>query len=151
MKKVLALLLALVTIFSVTCVAFAEGSAEENPEYKIEVILDLPTPVSDRVEMHKDGETFTYTASDKDNYKFDSFVIEGKYENLVINGNTITFTVKGDCVVHVKYKDVTPTENPTDKTNTSPSTGSPVLVLFGLVMIGLCGAYVATRKLIRNK
>ena len=40
-----------------------------------------------------------------------------------------------------------PTSSNTDKSETSPSTGDYVLVVFGVMMVGACGAYLASAKL----
>ena len=151
MRKFFALLLAVLMLGALATVAFA---TDDNPsptggvEFEIEIDSNLPSYVADSVEVVKDGDTFTYTAKDIDGYNFSGFVIEGDYEIVYQDGNTIVIRPKGDVKVHVEYDEVPPAEpKPQDKGDKSPRTADPSMLLLAVLLVGACGSFVAAKRL----
>ncbi len=152
MKKALALLLAVFLLGSLATVCYAgdfSGDSQAvDPEYKVHVIYDFQIPEDGGTVEVKPGNTVVITPKDKDGYIFDHYDITGDYEIVSKDGNSWTIMPKSSLTIHVKYKGVNPPPN--DDKPVSPSTGANVPLYAALVLFGLCGVVVATRKLVKN-
>lgn len=151
MRKVFALLLTVLLLGSLATMVFAgdDPSAVAVPKYTIDIYYDFETPEQETVVVDE-GKTITITPKDKDGYEFDTYEISGEYEIVSKDGKSWVILPKSDLVIHVKYKGVTPEPKPEDDKPVSPRTGVNPMIYAGLILFGLCGVVVATRKLVKN-
>ena len=150
MRKVIALLLTVLLLGSLATAVFAAPSVVAPVEFEIEIILDLDPPEDGGKVTVKEGEEYVLTPPEKEGYEFDKYVIEGEYEIVKKDGDKWTIIPKSDLVIHVKYKGVEPKPVPHDDKPVSPSTGDNSLFLGILMVVGLCGVVLATRKLVKT-
>ena len=150
MKKAIALMLSLLLLASVITVAFALDSATGDAEYKVIVIYETKDPWSEGPFTVKEGDNYTLIVKTVDGYEFDKIKVEGEYELISQDGSTYVLKPKESLVIHVLFKDVTPTPKPEDDNPVSPGTGlNPTLVAVA-AMFAICGVVVCTRKLLKN-
>ena len=159
MRRIFALLLAVLMFASFATVAFAADSPVATKEYKITVTHEFGTPET-VVAAVKDGNEYTLTAKEKEGYKFVGFEIEqpeSSYEIVSKNGNTMVIRAKADLTVHAKYEAVaaakpaaTTGAKPVDGKATSPKTGDNTAMVVVMMLVAMCGVVVASKKLVRN-
>lgn len=153
MRKVFALLLAVLLLGSLATVCFATDDLPSTvvvPEFNVHIIFDFDIPEDGGTEVVKEGGQYVFSPREKDGYTFDHYEITGSYEIVSKDGNTWTIVPLTSLVIHVKYKGVTPQDKPTDDKPTSPSTGMNTALYAALILFGLCGVVVAGRKLVKN-
>ena len=162
MKKVFALLLAVLMLSTLSLTVFADTGAPETTrypsregetEFQVEIIYEVTEPIEDRIQYISvpDGDTFTFTARDIPGYEFERFDIDGEYEIISQDGRTIVVKPHGDLVVHVRFRGVTPQPVPDDHGQTSPHTGDNTILVVGMMLLGLCGVVVSTKKLVKSR
>lgn len=152
MRKVFALLLTVLLLGSLATMVFAsddDPSAVAVPKFTIEIHFDFETPVVETVVV-EDGTEYTLTPKEKDGYEFEGYEISGEYEIKSKDGNTWVIIPKSDLVIHVKYKGVTPEPKPEDDKPVSPRTGVNTVLFAAMILVGLFGVVVATRKLVKT-
>lgn len=152
MRKVLALLLAVLLLGALATVCFADeytgNSQAVDPEYKVHIIYDFAVPEDGGTVEVKPGNSVVISPKEKDGYIFDHYEITGEYEIISKDGNSWTIVPKSSLTIHVKYKGVNP--KPVDDKPVSPPTGVNTVLYAALILFGLCGVVFATRKLIKN-
>lgn len=134
--------------------AFGNNSPTGEKEHKISVTYEFETPEPAVIVTVKDGSEYTLTPVAKDGYEFDRYVIEQTegtdYEVISKNGSTWKILAKADLTIRVYYKGVKSTPKPVDNTPVSPKTGDNTLMIAGIMLLGLCGVVLASKKLVRN-
>ena len=159
MKRLFAILLAVLMLTAIAMPVFAGENTEETEEvvsptekkeYKIDVYYDLDQVVYDGQVLVTVGDDFTFTPKDQGaQYIFDHLEIEGDY-TVTQNGNTFVIHPNGDLVIHVKYKGQNPPTPQTDDTPISPNTGLPTEWLVLIAVIAVAGVVLSVRKLRKN-
>lgn len=150
MRKLFALLLAVLMLGSLATMVFAKDSPVGKPEFEIEIELDLDNPTPGGKVTVKEGDEYILIPPNKPGYEFDTFIIEGDYELVSKDKDKWVIIPKGNLKVHVKYKNVTPKPSPSDNKPVSPNTGDNMLMIALVMAVGLCGVVLAVRKLVRN-
>ena len=166
MKKFLSIALAIVMIFALSAVAFAEEATEyKSPvpqdEFKIDVSWfpgdgSLGDAVADQYTVVKNTDgTVTITANPKANGEFTKWEIDGKYE--VVSGDlttpVITVRPASDLKIVAYFKapggteptTVKPTEKPSNPV--SPKTGDPLFLIIALAALALGTGIFAVKKI----
>lgn len=154
MRKVIALLLAVLLLGSLATVCFADdyegGSVVVVPKFTVHIIYDFPVPEDGGTTEIPQGNQYVITPKDKEGFTFEGYEITGEYEIISKDGNKWTIVPLSDLTIHVKYKNVKPEDKPVDDKPVSPSTGFNTVLFGALILFGLCGVAVATRKLVKN-
>ncbi len=154
MKKVFALLLAVVLVVFATVPAFATDlkSPSGDQEYDVNINNNQGGTGSYTTEYVEDGEYTIITADPNDGYNFSYWVINGDYE--LIEGSLTDLSIKirplSDIVVTPYFeKDGKIVEGPDgDDSGTSPKTSDATTYVFAtiaLLSVALFGA-VVTKK-----
>ena len=181
MKKLLAVMLALVLVASMSVMAFAtEGetipSPTDAPVFDVDFTTnESDTPVEVPVEAVVQGEELTLTAPVSEDKEFVGFVIVGEYEVIsgaeyivetvdgaislkIPGGCSIVIVPKGDIKVEAHYTSETTTEptqptEPDDDDGDSPQTGDDTLLIWVAVIaiLGVAGCALAVKKLSAKK
>ncbi len=155
MRKILAILLTVLIVGSLATAVFAGPSTETDTKWRVEVIYDLEEEVPGGEWEVKDGDIWTFTAEDQEGYEFEGFEIlvdgEGSYEIIKQEGNHLELKVNGNLVIHVKFKDTTPEDNPDDPGPISPPTGSYLPFIAIALIIGMAGVVLSTKKLLKDR
>ena len=157
MRKIFALMLAVLMLASFATVAFAQDSPTGEKKHDVDIIHEYPTGSEDMPTITVgDDDTITVSAKEKDGFTFDSFVIEGDYEVVKKNGNTWVIRAKSDLKIHVRYSgksSSTPTKpavKPVDNKPTSPKTGDNTAMVVVMMLVAMGGIALASKKLSRN-
>lgn len=153
MRKVFALLLTVLLLGSLATFAFAsDGNPSQVivPKFSIEIIYDFETPEDGGTVTVDQGTEYTLTPKEKEGYEFEDYVITGEYTLVSKDGSTWVIIALSDLVIHVKYKDVTPTPKPIDDNPVSPRTGVNVVLYTAMILLGLFGVAYVTRKLVKT-
>ncbi len=166
MRKLFALLLAVLMLAGLATVAFASDnpSAEAEKEFKIDIIYHVDPAVYETVVV-KAGESYTFTPRDFEGYTFDHYEIHGEFtQGKRAPSTTTTFDTKDpntivpqeDLVIDVYYtKEAAqpapePAAEPRDTGSTSPKTADPSVILYAALAFSACGGAVAVKKLRRD-
>ena len=166
MKKVLAILAAVIIIVVSVVPAFAESVDSPTPtkaNYQITIIpgdgggefnFEYKTPVND------DGtQTVHFSADPDDGYEFAGWTFEGDYTLLGDPSNPeIDVLAKGDIKAYPKFVKSGSKDTSTDKTpekvdtsSKSPKTGSADYVYAGIAFVALIGLLFASKKFFYKK
>ena len=167
MKKLFAVLLAVLIVSAFVLPVFAADSPGADGKWAVDIYYHLDTVEHDPTVLVDDPGTYTFVPADKEGYEFDYYEVykvhDGDVKELVETyttpeGVTINFSSEfgkvpeldfcSDAEIHVYFKEKTPVEP--DPTPVSPPTGSNVLPYVALILIGIIGVAVATRKLVKN-
>lgn len=104
MKKLIALLTALILTFSLTTIAYGAGSPQGKKEYLVTVYNNI-NPSPDAGDTVEEGEQYSASAEDKAGYDFVGWSITGKYE--IVSGSLtskdITLIPKSDLTLTAFY------------------------------------------------
>lgn len=154
MRKLIALLLAVLLLGSLAAVCFADeyegGSVVVVPKYTVHIIYDFPIPEDGGTTEIPQGNQYVITPKEKEGFTFEGYEITGEYTIVSKDGNKWTIIPLSDLTIHVKYKNVKPEDKPVDDKPVSPGTGFNTVLFGALILFGLCGVAVATRKLVKN-
>lgn len=164
MKKVLAVLFAVLLIAVSAVPAFAAESPSGTYSYNVDVVpsdggsakTDIKTDVDDK------GNTITIatiTVVVEDGYEFDHWTIDGAYTtDNKLTDKEITLVLSSDVTVTPSFKKIGSTDATTsattvttDKTSTSPKTGSSDVAVFSVILLAAAVCGVATLKLVKSK
>lgn len=160
MKKLFAVLLAVLILSAIAVPVFAADSPSGDGKYKIDIYYHLDTTEHKPTIEVKDGDTYVFELEDHPDYEFDrieiickSFTktytttdpIELKFDS---NGDKDSLVLSEDVEIHIYYKDKTPV-NP-DPTPVSPPTGVNVLPYVAMIFAAIFGIAFAARKLVKN-
>ena len=170
MKKVLAILAAVIIIVVSVVPAFAESVDSPTPtkaNYQITIIpgdgggefnFEYKTPVND------DGtQTVHFSADPDDGYKFAGWTFEGDYTLLGDPSNPeIDVLTKGDIKAYPKFVKIgsgddkgnsstNKTPEKVDTSSKSPKTGSADYVYAGIALVALMGLLFASKKFFYKK
>ncbi len=174
MKKVLSIALALVMIFALSAVAFADEATDATeyvsptPKEYFDIVVSyepgdgsLGDAVADTYQIIRNSDgTVTLIATPKGEGKFDKWIIEGEYD--VVEGDltdpTITIRpksdIKADAVFVKATSDATEAVNPKPTTpakpnnsSTSPKTGDPLFLIIALAALALGTGIFAVKKI----
>ena len=166
MKKLFAVLLAVLMLGAIALPVFAASSPGGDGKFTIDIYYHLDSVEQEQIEK-ADGETYDFVPKVPDGYEFDHYdvytVDENGVQTLVgtyttLDGITLKFDKEGsklpelifgeDVRIDVYYKEKTPV-NP-DPGPVSPPTGASILPYIALMLVGLLGVAFATRKLVKN-
>lgn len=153
MRKLICVLLAVLMMAGFATVAFATdvpSPTEPTIQHLVEVIYHIDPPYSAGTVRLDDGEVYQFTAREFEGLEFDRFEIEGEYVIEYENGTTIWVRPLSDIVIHVYFKDVPPQDDPHDHGPDSPHTADNTVWILAVMALGLFGAFVAGKKLIRE-
>ena len=155
MKKLIAVLLALSLMVGFATVVSATGdvpSATTPKEHQVEIRYELDPVITIGRYTVADGDTYTFTApKEYEGHEFDRFEIDGQYELVSRDGNTIVIRPHEDIVIHVYFKDVEPHEDPHDPSPVSPHTGVDMFGILFVMVLGIFGVFVACKKLLPSR
>lgn len=153
MKKVLAIVLAIVMLAGLATVAFAEGSPVGDVKVSITITLMLGnTKETLPVIEVNDGDSYTITAPEREGYTFEKMTIEGEFteakrQTKEYTVPSVTITPESDITVVITYKATGGGSGSGDSGDTSPDTGVDFTVGILAVLMGLFGVAIATKKL----
>lgn len=154
MKKIFAVLLAVVLVVFATVPAFAIKSPSGETKYDVVVNNNQGGTGSYTVESVEDNDHYIITADPKDGYEFSHWVIDGDYDIIEGSLTDITITIKplSDVVItpYFEKDGETPGEGPKDDdSDKSPATGdvsTQVMVVIAMLSVALFGAVVVKRS-----
>lgn len=146
MRKLFALLLAVLMLAALCVCVFADTDQVDSPtapkEYIIEFIDYGPgDPPDSSTTIVPEGETGTYKVYPNSPYEFLGFEIEGEYEIVEgsLNGPYIVVRPLTDLVIVAKYEGVPVTVSPTDTSNNGPQTGfNPLWITIAFAALTVC-------------
>ena len=164
MKKLFAVLLALLILSAVAMPVFAAPSPGGQGNFTIDIYYHLDEVVKEHEEV-PNASYYTFAPKDQPGYEFDNYELYTKDGTLIgtfntldeiklylaINGDTkddADYSLADDIVIHVYYKEKTPV-NP-DPGPVSPPTGTNLLPYLALILVGLFGCAFAVRKLVKT-
>ena len=170
MRKVFALLMAVLMLGSLATAVFANPSPPATPEIIVEIYYhyDPQNPEYGGTVVIKEGDEYIITPKEKDGFEYTHYEFEGKSEIVYQDGSTWVIRPLTDLVIHVFYKggdnapsdddnrpdpsgSSTPTKPTGHDTNPdSPPTGDNTVMVLLVMLAGLCGVVLAIRKIIRN-
>ena len=170
MRKVLALVLALLMLGTLVPAVFATLSPHGTPEIIVEIWYhyDPQNPEYGGMVVLQEGDEYTITPNEKDGYTYTHYEFDGEYEIVSQDGSTWVIRPLTDLVIHVFYTGGG--QNPSDNDNRpdpsgsagaphpsghdnnpdSPPTGDNTVMILLVMLAGLCGVVLAIRKIIRN-
>lgn len=148
MKKVIALVIALIFATSFSVVSLAAASPEGQTKYKVTVISNKGGSNKDNYKIVKNNDgTVTITAIEKGAKFLRWEVKSGKCE--IVSGSfsskKIVIRPLSDVVIKQIFK-VKGSGKPGDGSSTSPQTGNIAISLLGLTMLASLGAAALSRK-----
>ncbi len=167
MKKLFAVLLAVLMLSAVALPVFAADSPGGREKFYVDIYYHLDTVEHDPTIELPNPSTYTFTPKDQPDYEFDYYevytVAKDNTKTLIGTYNTpdgVTINLSSeftklselnlgeDVEIHVYYKAKTPVEP--DPGPHSPATGVDVLPYVALILVALFGVAFATRKLIKT-
>lgn len=167
MKKVFAVLLAVLVLSAFALPVFAADSPGADGKWAVDIYYHLDTVEHDPTVLVSDPGSYTFLPADKAGYEFDYYEVYKVHDNGVkelvgtyttTEGVTINFSSEfdnlselefcSDVEIHVYFKEknpVTPSPDPV-----SPPTGSSILPYVALIFIACIGIAFTARKLVKN-
>lgn len=163
MKKLIALLTALILLLSLGTVAYGAGSPEGKKEHKIEYTHNIDG-LEENYVIIEDGEQITLIRNDYPGFSFLKWEITGEYDIISgdLDSDELVIRPLGDLVIKSLYEEVEDEKEnlggedkkeeeeqkgETNDSDTSPQTGNNPLPLFAGIFLLSAAAAVTFKKL----